>query len=393
MVDDETPRAPRHPHSPPPPTGLQRLHAALEMPAGGLRPVDRGPIAAYLATLSPSSHRVQRSALVCMARLLAGDHSVPGNHPNRGPADEVALGALDAGLYTLTAAHVDALRVKLLTFCGPATVNRYLAALRGVMQAARRLGIVTEERRADVAGVKGAREDAGKPPRGRAIEPAELRALMAAADTLPTTFARARAAAMLSLLAGAGLRREEAASLRWADVDWGRVGVGGGVGEASTAPALTPALLTVKGKGGKTRRVPLPAWARGQLLAWSKVLSETRGGGTPEAPIDAPTGDAILGFTAQSVYDLVADLGRRVVVAEVAAGRPAPARPLPSPHDFRRTWITSLLDAGIPLARVAELAGHSDVKTTTRYLRETSAWRDAAGAAVESLPDPTRREG
>lgn len=384
MVNDETSDARSPSDSPPPSTGLQRLHAALELPVGGLRPVDRGPVAAYLSTLSPSSRRVQRSALICMARVLAGDATFWGNHPNRGPADDAALGALDAALYTLTAAHVDALRVKLLEFQSPATVNRYLAALRGVMQAARRLGIITEERRADVAGVKGAREDAGKAPRGRAIAPAELRALVAAADALPTVFARARAAAMLSLLAGAGLRREEAAALRWSDIDWGRL-------STEEGPA-TSALLHVRGKGGKTRWVPLPAWARGQVRAWAKVVAETRSAGTSEAPVDVPAGDAILGFTAQSIYDLVADLGRRVATSEVAAGGPVHARPLPTPHDFRRTWITGLLDAGVPLARVAELAGHSDVKTTMRYLRETSAWRAAAGAAVESLPDPTRRE-
>lgn len=38
-------------------------------------------------------------------------------------------------------------------------------------------------------------------------------------------------------------------------------------------------------------------------------------------------------------------------------------------HKFRRTCITGLLQAGIDIATVAKIAGHSDVKTTMRYLR------------------------
>jgi len=49
-----------------------------------------------------------------------------------------------------------------------------------------------------------------------------------------------------------------------------------------------------------------------------------------------------------------------------------------SPHDFRRTFITELLSAGVDVLTTSRLAGHSDPATTQKYdLRSEDAKRQA----------------
>ncbi len=40
-----------------------------------------------------------------------------------------------------------------------------------------------------------------------------------------------------------------------------------------------------------------------------------------------------------------------------------------SPHDIRRTVLTNLYAAGMPLKKIQEFAGHSSLKQTMDYIR------------------------
>src|SRR5215218_2761117 len=158
--------------------------------------------------------------------------------------------------HQLRYSHTQALRSWLAEHCSPAAANRHLAALRGVLREAWRLGLMNGEdlaRAVDLASVPGA-----SLPAGRYVEDGEVRRLVAAclADDSP---GGRRDAAVLAVLFVGGLRRAEAVGL---DVD-------------DYEPAT--GVLTVVGKGRRQRRTALPAGGRRAMEAWLSVRGEAPG--------------------------------------------------------------------------------------------------------------------
>lgn len=259
--------------------------------------------------------------------------------------------ALDIPWHTVRYGHVQALRARLAGDYSPASANRHLTALRGVLKECWRLGTISEadyRKAIDVDPVRGQRL-----PKGRALGEQEIGALFQAALAQKGAQA-ARDAVLLILTYGCGLRRSEAAAL------------------ALEAYRPEDNAIKVLGKGNKERLVYLPPNSSVHLSAWLHHR------GHAEGPLLCPVDRYGLpnqrrGLSEQGVYSILQDLGEKAGVRQF------------SPHDLRRTFITSLLDADVDVLTVRHLAGHADVQTTARYDRRGEKAKESA---VTKLPVP-----
>jgi integrase len=277
----------------------------------------RNPAAVYLASLSAGSRRTMLGALEAIVELVAPK--------------------LDARSFpwpALRYEHAQAIRSALADKYAPATVNKALCALRGVLRESWRLGYLDADsfqRAADLKPVRGQRL-----PAGRMLQAGEVRALFTSCASEGSKSA-ALDAVVLSLLLGCGLRRDEAVGLQLRDYDRA-------AGE-----------LRVEGKGGKQRLLPIVNGTAKALESWLKVR------GSQPGPLLCPVSRwetvEVRGLTAQALYARLASRAEKAGVAEF------------SPHDLRRTFVSQLLDNGADVSAVQRLAGHANVATTMRYDR------------------------
>jgi integrase/recombinase XerD len=317
----------------------------------------RHPMDAYLASLSPNGARAMRERLRAVARLIGVD-APPGLAPEE---------ALRDHWHTLPFERVERIRQAMLARgAAPATVNLTLAALRGIARYARRLGLITaddERARREVAGARGQR-----PPAGRALATAELAALARAcvADAGPSG---ARDLALLAIWRVAGLRRGELADLLLADY----------------RPGDPPTLAIRRGKGNKGRELPLNADAAVAVGRWLRLRGRRDGALFCRIDRWGHLDPQRRGLSPHALYKI---LLKRAAEAGIAHA---------SPHDFRRTAIGDLLDAGHDLATAQQLAGHASPVTTARYDRRGGRARAKATADLRfPMPDATdadAREG
>ncbi|MBP2704188.1 tyrosine-type recombinase/integrase [Microbispora sp. RL4-1S] len=290
----------------------------------------RDPYEVYLDGLpSPESRRTMRGCLDRIARLITGDpHATGAGQPWE----------------LLRYEHTVRLRT-LMREQGwsPSHVNKHLVALRRVLKEAWRLGLMTGEdyqRAADLPAYKHTRV-----PAGRHVESGALVSVLRVCDDDHSPAGR-RDGALLATLYSTGCRRAELAGLTLADFDPGARS------------------LRVRGKGDKERLVYLTVEAVERLDLWLAVR-----GGEP-GPLFCPVNKAgrlrLSHMTGQAVADIVS----RRLAAAGAARR--------TPHDFRRTFIGELLDAGVDLATAQALVGHASPATTARYDRRPERRRREA---------------
>ncbi|MFC7300561.1 tyrosine recombinase XerC [Cognatiluteimonas weifangensis] len=160
------------------------------------------------------------------------------------------------------------------------------------------------------------------------LDPDEAKALVEVPTDAPLGL---RDRALLELFYSSGLRLSELCALRWRDL------------------ALDEGLVTVLGKGGKQRSVPVGSHARAALAAWRAEQPPT----SAETPVFPGRHGPITPRAVQLRLRLLAQ--RQGLFKRV------------HPHLLRHSFASHVLESSGDLRGVQELLGHADIATTQIY--------------------------
>ncbi len=214
-----------------------------------------------------------------------------------------------------------------------ASINQRLSAIRKLAREAADNGAMPEQIANGIVRVKGVRQDGHRV--GFWLTRDQAQALLDLPDT--STVKGVRDRAILAVLLGCGLRREEAAHLTFEHI---RQLEGRWV------------IADLQGKRNKVRSVPMPSWAKAAIDAWAAagltsgyVFRAVNKGGRVVSDR----------MTAQAIRDVVDGYARRLGL-DVA------------PHDLRRTFAKLAYRGGAGLDQIQLSLGHGSIQTTERYL-------------------------
>jgi len=232
----------------------------------------------------------------------------------------------------------------------PGTIKGRLAAVRRLAYEAADAGLLSPELAASIRRVKGVRKLGVK--LGNWLTPEQARQFLHApsADSLKGK----RDRAMLAILLGCGLRRQDLSDLDFAHIQrrddhW--------------------AIVDLVGKGGHIRTVPVPDWVKAAIDLWIKAAGISCGRLFRRVCRAGKCwGDNV---TERVVWHVVKDYAKMLGLNQVA------------PHDLRRSCAKLCHAAGGELEQIQFLLGHVSVQTTERYLgckqRITGAVNDRIG--------------
>ncbi|MCG8026122.1 MAG: site-specific integrase [Candidatus Thiodiazotropha endolucinida] len=292
-------------------------------------PVSRhaNPVDTYLAGKSDHTQRMVRSHMTKVARLF--------NYKDY-------LNTPWGGMRYQHAQEV----VGLLTKQGyaPNTINAVIASIRGVATAAFYMNQMDGDDLERIRGVRMVRGSRLKS--GRVVPPGELTALVQCClqDNTP---AGIRDVAIIGCLYICGMRRSEVSSLKVSNIN------------------LKEKEVRLIGKGNKERKSFLDSGTKAAIRDWLGLRGEHDGA----LFFRVLKGGRIVGgnISDQAIYVMLQKRWSQAGIPPV------------SPHDFRRTFISTLLSKGIDLLTVQKMADHSDPRTTSGYdLRPEEDMKKAA---------------
>jgi integrase/recombinase XerC len=208
---------------------------------------------------------------------------------------------------------------------GGKSLQRFLSSVRGFYRWLLREKLASQNPAAAVRAPKSAR---------KLPQTLDADAVSRLLDIPVNTAIAIRDKAIMELIYSSGLRLAEVTSLGWDQVD------------------LQGGMVTVHGKGNKTRMVPIGRVAAAALVAWRREQV------------------GLSGFDTSSVFtsNRGKPLSRRAVQARIrhwARHQGLPQRVYP--HLLRHSFASHMLESSGDLRAVQELLGHSDISTTQIY--------------------------
>ena len=204
----------------------------------------------------------------------------------------------------------------------PKSLQRRLSAVRSFYRWLLKHGRIVAN---PAAGVR-----APKAPRKlpQVLDADEAKALVEVPTDVPLGL---RDRAMLELFYSSGLRLSELCALRWRDLH------------------LDDGLVSVLGKGGKERIVPVGSFARNALHEW-----RADSGGTEDAPVFPGRGGKPI--SPRAIQIRMRQLAQRQGLFKRV-----------HPHLLRHSFASHVLESSGDLRGVQELLGHADISTTQIY--------------------------
>jgi integrase/recombinase XerD len=287
---------------------------------------------------SPTAQRTDPERLISVyLRTLTSPQTIKTYNTELRMFVSYVEGEMGKGLEVLTAEDVSVYREHLIKNYAPATAAKKLAVLRRFLIFAYMAGATTVNPEALRFFAKSPR--VRQDPSYNVLTEDELSRMLGAART--TNY---RDYVLLAVMAGCGLREAEVVDVRVGDFQ----DVGGG-----------QVLLRVRGKGDKIRNVPLSPelW---RLVQRFVLLT----GRSFNSHLDArkPLLLSRVGkdktLTTRSVQNIVKKYVRAARIT----------KPI-SPHSIRHTVGTNMAVNEAPLLVIQQFLGHSDPKTTLRYIR------------------------
>lgn len=208
----------------------------------------------------------------------------------------------------------------------PVSVARRISSAKGFFNYLLRDGIITVAPHTELMGP-------GLPKKiPTYLQVEEVDALLAVLDLRSQTGVRDRA--IIELLYATGVRVSELVNLRVSDL------------------SLERALLSCRGKGSKQRYIPLGKSAVASLRDYLGVRPLLLGNRVSDLFFLQKNG---LGMTRRDIWLLLKKYAKRAGLERV------------SPHAFRHTFASHLIQRGADSRAVQALLGHSDLSTTQIY--------------------------